>query len=1304
MKQNMKENKSGKRIAFFIAMLVGYCLIALAVLYFVYNNGQYPYGSDTMCHVYKGKKLYEEILNGNYYPLLDLRWYNGVQMMRYWAPLPVYVMAGCVALGGGSEMTGYLIYVFMIAFFGAVVWLVMGYRMKRERLGAFLGALWFFMPNNLYALFYEGNLPRALSMVFLPWLLYRCHAYLKEKKVKHLVGIMLTFSLLTLCHLGYAGMILLSFMVFFLFYSFSGGGRKALHCFLSIIFGVTLVGFWVYPSLQGGISSMDSSEVMAGFFQSLFTTLNPFLRLQTQDTWFYFGLSAFLVILAGILAGKKGSRTYFATALVLLLLTSPWFYPILVRLPIGQYLWMLRFLSIALAMVLFGLLLWDSLKRWILICFAALLVLDTLPSLSLVYGFANSEPVEVRMERALKETLLDKAREITKNRLALIDASSLGATGAYLSSDYKQETDITFGAGWQSAATASNIMLLNQAAEGGAFLYLFDRALALGNDTLLIRNSVLPGTDEKTLSELAMAASAVGYEQVEANREYSLFHMETPDCFGVITSYSAIGIGKAAREFSLYYPAIRETQDDNINHYSLDELSQYKLLYLDGFTYTNKSEAEELLRNLADLGVRIVINGAGIPLDEHTGIQSFLGITCQPIFFKNGYPLLDTKWGTMDTTLFPQGHTNWRTVYLEGLDNSIGRLEELGLSLSFLGTAGGSDNIYAVGLGLPYYYGLTKDSSIRALLDFVMQTNTMSLPENQVVTLRVEQTKGKLTIISEQDGVNTTLAYHDIFASASPIRDENHLLVVDAGVTEIVMTYPYWKEGLLLSGLTVLMAVVAFVCVKLLWKRREVKSVAIYGIPKPRVGTTPREGWMVPKGASYGVAELVWKNEEGEVMTSDMVFEPGNYRVCLKLSALGESIFADSVEVTVNGLVPDKVCREGRSELYAELMYPVKKAFTFLLQPQEAQGYEDEKIRITWQISESGKASYLQILEQDKWIITDVLPCQGNELLSYSDQGDMIGENLYRIVVIDENGTANFSNEFKIHRRRGKRMRVLVTGVKGQLGYDVVKELEKRGQEAVGVDIEEMDITDAAQVEDVITKAKVQAVIHCAAYTAVDAAEENEDVCRRINAGGTENIARVCKKLDLKMMYISTDYVFDGEGERPWEPEDEAHPKSVYGQTKYEGELAVTGLLEKFFIVRIAWVFGIHGKNFVKTMLQVGKTHDTLTVVNDQFGSPTYTFDLAKLLVDMIATEKYGIYHATNEGVCSWYDFACAIFKEAGMDVTVKPVTSAEYGAKANRPSNSRMSKEKLSENGFSKLPSWQDALHRYLEELAKEA
>lgn len=281
-------------------------------------------------------------------------------------------------------------------------------------------------------------------------------------------------------------------------------------------------------------------------------------------------------------------------------------------------------------------------------------------------------------------------------------------------------------------------------------------------------------------------------------------------------------------------------------------------------------------------------------------------------------------------------------------------------------------------------------------------------------------------------------------------------------------------------------------------------------------------------------------------------------------------------------------------------------------------------------------------------------------------------------------------------------MRVLVTGVKGQLGYDVMKELAKRGYEGVGVDVEEMDITDPVAVDKVIKESNVDKVVHCAAWTAVDLAEEKEDICRKVNANGTENIAKVCKELDIPMIYFSTDYVFDGQGTRPWEPDDPVvKPLNVYGQTKYEGEQAVEKYLDKYYIVRIAWVFGVNGKNFIKTMLNLGKTRDTLTVVSDQIGTPTYTYDLAKLVVDMCEKEEYGKYHVTNEGgYISWADFAKEIFAQAGMNVNVIPVTTAEYGAKAVRPYNSRLEKSKLTEHGFDRLPTWQDALTRYLDVL----
>lgn len=301
-------------------------------------------------------------------------------------------------------------------------------------------------------------------------------------------------------------------------------------------------------------------------------------------------------------------------------------------------------------------------------------------------------------------------------------------------------------------------------------------------------------------------------------------------------------------------------------------------------------------------------------------------------------------------------------------------------------------------------------------------------------------------------------------------------------------------------------------------------------------------------------------------------------------------------------------------------------------------------------------------------------------------------------------------------------MKIFVTGVNGQLGHDVMNELASHGHEGVGSDLAllysgiadgtavtrmpyvSLDITDASAVKRVLEEVHPDAVVHCAAWTAVDMAEDDENVAkvRAVNAGGTQHIADICKELDCKMLYLSTDYVFDGQGTEPWQPDcKEYKPLNVYGQTKLEGELAVSSTLDKYFIVRIAWVFGKNGKNFVKTMLNVGKTHDTVRVVNDQIGTPTYTFDLARLLVDMIESDKYGYYHATNEGgYISWYDFTCEIYRQAGYTTKVVPVTTAEYGlSKAKRPFNSRLDKSKLIANGFKPLPDWKDALRRYLKE-----
>jgi len=277
---------------------------------------------------------------------------------------------------------------------------------------------------------------------------------------------------------------------------------------------------------------------------------------------------------------------------------------------------------------------------------------------------------------------------------------------------------------------------------------------------------------------------------------------------------------------------------------------------------------------------------------------------------------------------------------------------------------------------------------------------------------------------------------------------------------------------------------------------------------------------------------------------------------------------------------------------------------------------------------------------------------------------------------------------------------ILVTGANGQLGFDVVKELNKRNIECLGIGRADLDVTDSTVVDNYISNLKPECVIHCAAYTAVDKAEDEEEICSKVNVYGTENIAKACKKIDAKMLYISTDYVFDGQGDAPFEINGNIKPLSVYGKTKFEGELKVKEILDKYFIVRISWVFGVNGNNFIKTMIRLGKEKESLNVVCDQIGSPTYTFDLAPLLCNMAVSEKYGVYHATNEGFCSWSEFATEIMKKANLKCVINPIPTSEYPTKAVRPFNSRLSKKSLVDGGFKLLPSWEDALDRYLIEV----
>ena len=778
-----------------------YILLGIQIVWFVFQNGMYPSGSDTMAHLYKADLLYKNIKLGNFYPLYDFMWYNGVEIMRYWAPLPVYFIAFCQGLALGDILLGYLVFVGFIFFLGACVWLYLGNYYNRICLGGFLGILWFFMPNNLMAMFVEGNLPRSLCMVFLPLFLHFIHSYLLEEKWESLPKMIVCFALIALCHTGYAGMIVLSILVFLCIYAVLYRNiykvRKGIHVIACMILSFLCIGVWAYASLQGGITNMDSSSVMKGFFQNIFLTLNPLYRIQSGNEAFYFGLAAFLVAIFGVLFGRRKTLSGFVTALIICFSTTLTMYSILVFLPGSQYLWMLRFISIALCMILYSLLLWDTLRKSIVFLLCLLLAFDTVPSLNLIYGDRTGISAEERLADMAEETLLTKAKEVTKQRLALLDGSTLGATGAFLVSDFQKSVAATFGAGWQSANTAYNIVQLNSAVENGAYLYLFDRCLELGNDTVVIKISQM-NMGNRDIDVATKAAKKVGYSLLDQNEEYLLYHMEVEGTFGVVSQYRAIGIGSAIADMALQFPAMEETISTNLNDYTYEQLAKYDVIYLAGFTYTDRESAQEMLLKLSENGVRIVIVADGIPSEEHTGTKNFLGINTQSITFTGGYPELETMEGTLDCDLFPEGYTSWKTVYINGLDQCWGYFEDMGERFEFYGTVH-NENIVVIGLNLTYHYGLTKDEGVGKLLSHAMNLTSEELPKREVVPLAITIEKDSITVESDYNNVNTTLAFHDMFRSEQPIYNKNYLTYVEKGKTVIEMQYPYFWQGLGMS-------------------------------------------------------------------------------------------------------------------------------------------------------------------------------------------------------------------------------------------------------------------------------------------------------------------------------------------------------------------------------------------------------------------------------------------------------------------------------------------------------------------------
>lgn len=469
---------------------------------------------------------------------------------------------------------------------------------------------------------------------------------------------------------------------------------------------------------------------------------------------------------------------------------------------------MLRFISISLAFAQVSFFYWKSLKKGLAVLFALLLVLETAPASKILVGPGSGVPPEVRFVNLGMAYHMDAIKGETKQRAALIEPLGGMYEGVYIAAGFGKDTvPICFGAGVQAATTYTNLVQLNQSAEDGGYLYLFDRSLELGNDTVAIAVNDLDN-HHCDVDELDACAARVGYQLIAKNESFRVYHYDAPATFGVISKYRAIGIGAFAPAISIAFPAVEETDSDNLNDYTYEQLSQYDIIYLSGFTYTNREAAEELVLKLTENGVKVIVMADGIPALERTGTQTFLGVSAYSITITNGYPPLDTVDGTLYCDLFPDEYINWRTVYVNGLDDVWGSLEEGGQRLDFFGTAH-NENLIFIGLNLTFHYSLTRDPSVGRLLSHALTLSPTELPQRTVVPLSLDfDGKKTITIRSDYDNVDTTLARQDIFESEQEFREKNNLIYVDKGETVITLHYPYFWQGCAVSAAGVLMAAV----------------------------------------------------------------------------------------------------------------------------------------------------------------------------------------------------------------------------------------------------------------------------------------------------------------------------------------------------------------------------------------------------------------------------------------------------------------------------------------------------------------
>lgn len=786
-------------------------------------------GADTLCHLYRAQEVRSSITQGVLYPLYDPKWYNGVEFMRYWGPLPLYILALSQWICRGDTLGSYPVFLSWIFFFGSCGWLCFGIRYQRVKLSLTIAFIWFFSPENIRIYTTDGNVPRIVINALLPWFLYTIWQVVEERRAKDLPWTMLIFLLILLCHLGIALIVLSSIFLLLLLQAVS---RKDFRPLSILMTGFLLVfltaGVWLVPAMFGGaIENSNTNQVMKYFFQSLWESLNPMARLRGDMLVFYYGISFFVLSLMGVFLSLKRTRIIFAVGLVLFLFTGLSAFDLFAQLPFSQFLWMIRFVPVSAALILMGVLLWDSLKKPLLIILCLLLVLDCIPSGSYLAKLrtANSAAAYEEgspdagsyegmnpafdsyeettgnasygfVEQSAESKGLQAAKELTRQRMSVMDLSSYGSFAPYYIAGVPPKTQYAFGAGWEGAATGANLVRLNSALELGHYQYLFDRSLELGIDVVSVPLTMLKSADE--IGRLVQAGAETGYQLLRNASGNYIFRYPVSGQFGTVPEYKNLAIGESAGEITLLFPDFKAGPSDQLEDYSMEELAQYKTIYLSGFLYENRRKAEKQLTALADKGVTIIIDMNQLPQDRETGIRQIFRVFAQPITFNDEFPSLLYEGVRYNPQNFSAEYNTWNTVYLDGVSHIQGQCEFQNRQVVFAGTAE-HERIHFLGLNLIYHGILTRDPEVIEMAEALFGETYGTLPKREVVPISIRFSENGIMIDSPRDGVNTGLAWLDIFYSEAKLKQEQNLLIVPSGRVEILLRYPYLLDGIVIS-------------------------------------------------------------------------------------------------------------------------------------------------------------------------------------------------------------------------------------------------------------------------------------------------------------------------------------------------------------------------------------------------------------------------------------------------------------------------------------------------------------------------